>query len=291
MHFDGYKTLNEAAAALLRMDCWRDDWEQRMKDFRATFEHIAKYHMHDHVWKADDIGVAECECGARAENWYCPDSPSHLCSYEKGDLRGQPRPTAGIRRLLRQAGGTQVTDVIPSSQQVSPETLAAYRNDIVPLGHFCGVGGKALLALLDYIDALSAEVLRLNKLVADHEEVHRDHQQLVRDLDVLLNGDGAARQASLCDIVAQLARAKHPETTTGRSVTLNGYQLRNALEFCAPDNDADQLESEVSIQWGDAGHSGAGYYACCTEYPEEGSILLDDKPAESSPKTSTEGSL
>lgn len=75
------------------------------------------------------------------------------------------------------------------------------------------------------------------------------------------------------------------ETSTGRSVTLNGYQLRNALEFCAPDNDADQLESDVSIQWGDAGHSGAGYYACCAEYPEEGSILLDDKRPDCPHKT------
>jgi hypothetical protein len=83
-----------------------------------------------------------------------------------------------------------------------------------------------------------------------------------------------------------IERRSRVETTANRSVTLNGYQLRNALEFCAPDNDADQLESEVSIQWGDAGHSGAGYYACCAEYPEEGSILLDDKPAESSEKTS-----
>lgn len=33
----------------------------------------------------------------------------------------------------------------------------------------------------------------------------KDHQRLVRELDVLLNGvDGAAHQASLCDLVAQL---------------------------------------------------------------------------------------
>lgn len=87
MNFDGYQTLNEAAAALLRMDCWKPDWEQRMQEFRATFEHIAKYHMHDHVWQPDDIGAAVCECGARHdERWYCPDSPDRLCSYEKGNL-------------------------------------------------------------------------------------------------------------------------------------------------------------------------------------------------------------
>lgn len=61
-------------------------------------------------------------------------------------------------------------------------------------------------------------------------------------------------------------------------VTLNGYQLREALEFIAPDGDPEQLESDVTIQWGKTGHSGEGYYACMTEYPDEGCILLDDKP-------------
>lgn len=46
---------------------------------------------------------------------------------------------------------------------------------------------------------------------ADHldgiTEVIADHNRLVRELDVLLNGeDGAAQQASLCDIVAQVRK-------------------------------------------------------------------------------------
>ena len=42
---------------------------------------------------------------------------------------------------------------------------------------------------------------------ADYEEVLADHRRLVRELDVLLNGEhGAAKQASLCDIVSQLKR-------------------------------------------------------------------------------------
>ena len=35
-----------------------------------------------------------------------------------------------------------------------------------------------------------------------------DHRRLVRELDVLLNGDGAAQQASLCDIVSQVRRER-----------------------------------------------------------------------------------
>src|SRR6185437_13401999 len=52
---------------------------------------------------------------------------------------------------------------------------------------------------------------------ADYEEVLAGHRALVRELDVALNGAGAARQASLCDIVAQvkhgrwkLVRAEEP---------------------------------------------------------------------------------
>lgn len=47
------------------------------------------------------------------------------------------------------------------------------------------------------------------KLTAqDYEEVLADHRRLVRELDVLLNGGGAARQASLCDIVGQVAKQR-----------------------------------------------------------------------------------
>lgn len=42
--------------------------------------------------------------------------------------------------------------------------------------------------------------------VSDYEECLADHRRLVRELDVLLNGeDGAAPQASLCDIVGQVS--------------------------------------------------------------------------------------
>lgn len=40
--------------------------------------------------------------------------------------------------------------------------------------------------------------------VKDYEEVLKDHQRLVRELDVALNGAGAARQATLGDILAQV---------------------------------------------------------------------------------------
>lgn len=46
-------------------------------------------------------------------------------------------------------------------------------------------------------------------VIRDMEDTMEDHRRLVRELDVLLNGEeGAAKQASLCDIVAQVRRSK-----------------------------------------------------------------------------------
>ena len=47
--------------------------------------------------------------------------------------------------------------------------------------------------------------LTTDPTIDDYEEVLAGHRRLVRELDVILNGDGAAKQASLCDIVGQCA--------------------------------------------------------------------------------------
>ena len=52
---------------------------------------------------------------------------------------------------------------------------------------------------------MSDLILALNGQIAALEEVHKDHKRLVRELDVLINReDGAAEQASLCDLISQL---------------------------------------------------------------------------------------
>jgi hypothetical protein len=41
--------------------------------------------------------------------------------------------------------------------------------------------------------------------ISDYEEVLADHRRLVREIDVIMNGeDGAAKQASLCDLVGDI---------------------------------------------------------------------------------------
>lgn len=72
-------------------------------------------------------------------------------------------------------------------------------------------------------------------------------------------------------------------------LTMTGYQLREALEFLAPDGTAEQFEQEVCIQHGpervcDAGTPDettdpAGLYCWLSDCPEEGSIALTGEDA------------
>jgi hypothetical protein len=77
----------------------------------------------------------------------------------------------------------------------------------------------------------------LTQTTADYEEILAGHRRLVRELDVLLNGEaGAARQASLADIVAQVRRegiAALPQSARDviaerrAQVTREGYDHEN----------------------------------------------------------------
>ncbi len=53
-------------------------------------------------------------------------------------------------------------------------------------------------------EASAIAIEQLQGEVRAYEEVSQSQRQLVRELDVLLNGDNAAKQASLADIVSQL---------------------------------------------------------------------------------------
>lgn len=70
-----------------------------------------------------------------------------------------------------------------------------------------------------------------------------------------------------------------PGEAPKRSILLTGAQVRDVLEFVAPDvGDADQLESEVIVEWCEARTSAegeampAGMYCWLADYPEEGCI-------------------
>ncbi|MFQ1084919.1 hypothetical protein [Bordetella trematum] len=66
------------------------------------------------------------------------------------------------------------------------------------------------------------------------------------------------------------------------TATLTGAQLLQALDYVAPDRDADQLQAEAVIAFGE-GHSGKGYYCWILDCPEEGAIMLEEALPESYP--------
>lgn len=84
---------------------------------------------------------------------------------------------------------------------------------------------------------------------------------------------------------AELAEAKE-----AKGVILSCQQLKEALEFGAPDlfsetkgQESDlefQLETEMSIEFMKDGHSGSGYYCWYCDLPEEGSIILGEEAQE-----------
>jgi hypothetical protein len=56
---------------------------------------------------------------------------------------------------------------------------------------------------------------------------------------------------------------------------LTPEQLAGWVEFfgCADDKGL----GDANIEWCDAGHSGAGWYTSCDEYPDEGSVFVSAK--------------
>lgn len=75
------------------------------------------------------------------------------------------------------------------------------------------IAGTAKMPIV-YLTAGKERIRWLSRKLIEAEQQHaammatqQDHDRLVRELDVLLNGEaGAAKQASLCDIVAQVAK-------------------------------------------------------------------------------------
>ncbi|MFD3263148.1 hypothetical protein [Phenylobacterium ferrooxidans] len=86
-----------------------------------------------------------------------------------------------------------------------------------------GIAEEYPETLQDILDAARAEGAKTYTddealTVADYEEVLADHRRLVRELDVLLNGEGGAERPSLCDIVGQLRHAKPPSYDGSKSL-------------------------------------------------------------------------
>ena len=89
-------------------------------------------------------------------------------------------------------------------------------------------------------------------------------------------GDPAWYRVPL-DLVEPSSQASSDEPT----LALNGHQLWDALEFLAPDRTPEQLDLTVCIRPGpgrevDGVAEAPGHYCWLADYPEDGSIRLDD---------------
>ncbi|WP_260474279.1 hypothetical protein [Pseudomonas aeruginosa] len=128
----------------------------------------------------------------------------------------------------------------------------------------CATRLRGIVEALDNIHDTSP-----HRWSTDLDDVHSSAESLL----AMIN-DQASNQADLAQ-----------PSPVRSSLLINGYQLRAALEFIAPDGTAKQLESEARIEWRqqDADFLEAGLYAWCAEYPEEGCVLLDEEPATAQP--------
>ena len=87
-------------------------------------------------------------------------------------------------------------------------TITDDKKDVWDVVHELAMNHRTLA---DYLFSHDPLPKKEELTIADYQAVLEDHKRLVRELDVLLNGVGAAKQASLCDIVAQLKKQSMPE--------------------------------------------------------------------------------
>ena len=83
----------------------------------------------------------------------------------------------------------------------------------------------------------------------DLQEVIDDYRRLTRELDIALNGDGAAKQASLCDIVAQVKREKEaPKVTSVQSAKELAVLVHDKFYFGREDESVEAIEADRTDQ-------------------------------------------
>ena len=83
--------------------------------------------------------------------------------------------------------------------------------------------------------------------IAALEEVHEDHHRLVRAMDAAINGeDGAAKQASLCDIVSQVVKIKADNSRQVEEIDRYRIKALDAeIKVCKAGEQIDTLKGEI----------------------------------------------
>ncbi|EPO5556864.1 TPA: hypothetical protein NH997_001008 [Pseudomonas aeruginosa] len=185
--------------------------------------------------------------------------------------------------LAKVEGATPAEAVLAlmSAERIDPEQESVEQAGGDEHVSLRGAANLAFNALHECVPAGGAE--------KQYSDAIRALETALRDIAYSVNRTATPQQFS--DHLQREARAALAQPSPVRSsLLINGYQLRAALDFIAPDGTAEQLKSEACIEWRqqDADFLEAGLYAFCAEYPEEGGVLLDEEPTNSQPSPAQE---
>ncbi|HCG1164649.1 TPA: hypothetical protein NJG37_000980 [Pseudomonas aeruginosa] len=265
--------------------------------------------------------ICTCPSGDGSLRWPCPKHPAVDqadvaakltfingrpamcgCQVEYSDGGGEYSDVIYVT-LCAKHSGSAILDLVATNRiALTPEYEGQWHADLyldreIPLAKVEGATpAEAVLALMS-AERIDPEQESVEQASGD-ERAEFERAFTVQEGIYFDDKRGEYRSMNLCAIEAsdaqdlnlQLqgwqARAALAQPSPVRSsLLINGYQLRAALDFIAPDGTAEQLESEACIEWRqqDADFLEAGLYAFCAEYPEEGGVLLDEEPTTAQP--------
>ncbi|HEJ5209051.1 TPA: hypothetical protein SL689_000449 [Pseudomonas aeruginosa] len=226
--------------------------------------------------------ICTCPSGDGSLRWPCPKHPAveqaggdeRVTGWRERILAAHPNSDPGFwpDALLVEHMAEEIADLRAALAQPSPD--APYADDIA--------------ADLERSDWTPEDALRWYAAGKHFDTVNGR----TRIIDTGAVASNALKHLSLPYLemkgdaeLTELREAMVQPSPVRSSLLINGYQLRAALDFIAPDGTAEQLESEACIEWRqqDADFLEAGLYAFCAEYPEEGGVLLDEEPTTAQP--------
>ncbi|MDP1372830.1 hypothetical protein [Pseudomonas aeruginosa] len=246
--------------------------------------------------------ICTCPSGDGSLRWPCPAHPAVEqadvaakltfingrpamcgCQVEYSDGGGEYSDVIYVT-LCAKHSGSAILDLVATNRiALTPEYEGQWHADLyldreIPLAKVEGATpAEAVLALM------SAE--RIDPEQESVGQAGGDRWDALKSIMEWTASENIPDERKLC-LIRNAARAALAQPSPVRSsLLINGYQLRAALDFIAPDGTAEQLKSEACIEWRqqDADFLEAGLYAFCAEYPEEGGVLLDEEPTTAQP--------
>ena len=163
-------------------------------------------HQDPEMGRAYQIGY---EAGFEARNRNIESLPN------VSKIIGRARRARAVRKwrneylnpIATKFGMTETNPVVVcvdiASEGSDDKSALCFRLKNSPTIHILVGDGQSLAAA----DALFKDLNSYRIACDQYAECEKDKDRLVRELDVLLNGDGAAPQASLCDIVSQVRKS------------------------------------------------------------------------------------